>query len=54
MDENYRDLLQQSETLRARRNEVSKQLSRMEDKSAELIADMRKVGDQISSLEAET
>jgi len=54
LDENYRDLLQQSETLRARRNEVSKQLGKMADKPAELIADMRKVGDQISSLEAET
>jgi seryl-tRNA synthetase len=54
LDEHYRDLLQQVETLRAKRNEVSKQLGKMSDKPSELITDMRKVGDQISLLETES
>lgn len=53
LDEHHRNLLQQVETLRAKRNEVSKQLGKMADKPAELIADMREVGDRISLLEAE-
>ncbi len=53
LDERYRMSLQQSETLRARRNEVSKQISKMKDKPSELIAEMRQVGEQINSLESE-
>jgi seryl-tRNA synthetase len=53
LDERYRMSLQQAETLRARRNEVSKQISKMKDKPSELIAEMRQVGEQINSLESE-
>ncbi len=44
-------LLAQAETLRAERNRVSKEISRMNPKPPELIASMRKVGDQITELE---
>jgi seryl-tRNA synthetase len=53
LDERYRMSLQQVETLRAKRNEVSKQISKMKEKPAELISEMRQVGEQISSLEAD-
>lgn len=53
LDERYRSLLQQVEALRAKRNEVSKQISKMKDKPVELIAEMRQVGEQIDSLDAE-
>jgi seryl-tRNA synthetase len=53
LDERYRQQLQQVEALRARRNEVSKQLGKMAEKPPELIADMRRVGEQINLLEAE-
>lgn len=53
LDERRRQLLHEMEMLRAERNEVSKQLSRMADKPPKLIADMRKVGEGISRLEAE-
>jgi seryl-tRNA synthetase len=51
MDRQYLDLLHDAESLRAKRNEVSKQLSKMKEKPQQLIADMRQVGDQISSIE---
>ncbi len=54
LDEQYRVLLQQAESLRARRNEVSKQISKMKEKPPALIAEMRQVGEQIESLEVET
>src|SRR4030065_2434196 len=54
LDERYRTSLQQAEALRAKRNEVSKQISKMKDKPSELIAEMRQVGEQIDSLEAAT
>jgi seryl-tRNA synthetase len=53
LDERYRMSLQQVETLRAKRNEVSKQISKMKEKPAELISEMRQVGEQINSLEAD-
>jgi seryl-tRNA synthetase len=53
LDERYRQQLQQVEALRAKRNEVSKQLGKMAEKPPELIADMRQVGKQINSLESE-
>ena len=53
LDEHYRMSLQQAEMLRAKRNEVSKQISKMKDKPSELIAEMRQVGEQIDSLETE-
>jgi seryl-tRNA synthetase len=54
LDEQYRALLQQAESLRAKRNEVSKQISKMKDKPPALIAEMRQVGEQIDALEVET
>lgn len=54
LDNTYRQLLKEAETLRARRNDVSKQISRMKDKPADLIAEMRQVGDRISQIEAES
>ncbi len=54
LDNKYREILKEAEALRARRNEVSKQIGRMKDKPADLIAEMRKVGDRISEIEAES
>jgi len=53
LDEQRRQLLHQVEALRAQRNEVSKQLGRMAEKPPQLIADMRQLGDRITSLETE-
>jgi len=53
LDNAFRQLLQEAEALRARRNDVSKQISRMKDKPADLIVEMRQVGDRISQIEAE-
>jgi seryl-tRNA synthetase len=53
LDNTYRQLLKEAETLRARRNDVSKQISHMKDKPADLIAEMRQVGDRITGIEAE-
>ncbi|MCX5993109.1 MAG: serine--tRNA ligase [Chloroflexi bacterium] len=54
IDSSYRQALKESETLRARRNDVSKQISLMKDKPAGLIAEMRQVGDRITQIEAES
>ncbi len=51
MDEEHRRLLQKIEALRARRNEVSREIGRMKEKPPQLIAEMRQVGDQIKMLE---
>ncbi|MEA3253654.1 MAG: serine--tRNA ligase, partial [Chloroflexota bacterium] len=53
-DEHYRGLLRQLEVLRARHNETSKQLGRTKERPPELIAEMRQLGEQISSLQQET
>ena len=53
LDERRRQMLHEMELLRAQRNEVSKQLGKMADKPPQLIADMRQIGDKITSLEAE-
>jgi len=55
LDVQRREILQQSETLRATRNTVSKEIGRMKDKAEQDAkkAEMRAVGDQISTLEAE-
>jgi len=53
LDERHRQMLHQMETLRAKRNEVSKQLGKMAEKPPQLIADMRQLGEQITSLEKE-
>lgn len=54
LDEKRRELIAETETLKAKRNEVSKQIPLMkkEKKDADpLIWEMRKVGDQISALD---
>ena len=51
LDRERRQHLSELEELRARRNEVSKQIGRMSDKPKDLIEEMRNVGDRISSLE---
>ena len=53
LDEKRRTILTSSETLRARRNQVSKELSRMKEKPPEVIAEMRQVGAEIKQLEGE-
>jgi len=54
LDERYRNLLRQTEELRAKHNEASKQLSTSKEKPPELIAQMRQLGEQISSLQQQT
>jgi len=53
LDERRRHLLHQAETLRAQRNEASKQIARMADKPPKLINDLRQLGEKITSLEQE-
>jgi seryl-tRNA synthetase len=53
LDEQHRQLLHEMETLRAYRNEVSKQIGKMADKPPKLIAEMRQLGEKVTSLEAE-
>jgi seryl-tRNA synthetase len=54
IDGRYRSLLRQTEELRARHNEASKQLSTSKEKPPQLIAQMRELGEQISSLQQQT
>jgi seryl-tRNA synthetase len=54
VDSRYRSLLRQTEELRARHNEASKQLSKSKEKPPQLIAQMRQLGEQISSLQQQT
>jgi seryl-tRNA synthetase len=53
LDEERRRLIQEAESLRARKKQVSKDIARMKEKPPELLAEMRDVGDSIKSLEAE-
>lgn len=53
LDERRRQLLTESENLRARRKQTSAQIAKMKEKPESLIAEMREVGDRIKSLEAE-
>ena len=55
LDEKRRTLLSETETLRARRNVVSKQISRMKDDGERraLIDEMREVGTRIKALDVE-
>jgi seryl-tRNA synthetase len=53
LDNMHRLLLREAEALRARRNDVSKQISKMKEKPADLITEMRQVGDRISQIESE-
>lgn len=50
-DIDYRDLLRQVELLRAHHNQTSKELSKTSERPAELIAQMRSLGEQISNLQ---
>jgi seryl-tRNA synthetase len=54
IDSRYRSLLRQTEELRAKHNEASKQLSKSKEKPPQLIAQMRQLGEQISSLQQQT
>ena len=54
LDEHYRSLLRQTEELRAQHNETSKKLGATKEKSPELIAQMRQLGEQVSSLQQQT
>ena len=53
LDEKRRAILTSSEALRARRNQVSKELSKMKEKPPEVIAEMRQVGAEIKTLETD-
>jgi seryl-tRNA synthetase len=53
LDEERRRLIQEAESLRARKKQVSKEIGKMKEKPPELLAEMRGVGEKISSLEAE-
>jgi seryl-tRNA synthetase len=54
IDGRYRSLLGQTEELRAKHNKASKQLSKSKEKPPELIAQMRQLGERISSLQQQT
>jgi seryl-tRNA synthetase len=54
IDGRYRSLLRQTEELRAKHNEASKQLSKSKEKPPQLIAQMRQLGEHISSLQQQT
>jgi len=54
IDSGYRSLLRQTEELRAKHNEASKQVSKSQEKPPQLIAQMRQLGEQISSLQQQT
>jgi len=54
IDGHYRNLLRQTEELRAKHNETSKQLGKSKEKPPQLIAQMRQLGEQVSSLQQQT
>ena len=54
IDERYRNLLRRTEELRAKHNEISKQLGKSKEKPPQLITQMRQLGEQISSLQQQT
>jgi seryl-tRNA synthetase len=51
VDERYRGLLGRTEGLRARHNQVSRQLGHSKEKPPQLIAQMRELGEEISALQ---
>ena len=53
LDTQHRNLLQQFEELRAKHNQMSKQIGKGGGDKQELIAQMRQIGDEISSLQQE-
>jgi seryl-tRNA synthetase len=54
IDARYRNLLRRTEELRAKHNEASKQLAKSKERSPQFIAQMRQLGEQISSLQQQT
>jgi len=54
IDGRYRNLLRQTEELRATHNETSKQLGKSKEKPPQLIVQMRQLGEQVSSLQQQT
>jgi len=54
IDERYRSLLRQTEELRAKHNETSKQLAKSKERSPQFMAQMRQLGEQISFLQQQT
>jgi len=54
IDGRYRSLLRQTEELRAKHNEASKQLSKSKEKPPQFIAQLRQLGEQVSSLQQQT
>ena len=54
LDARRRELIVESDDLRARRNEASQEIGKSKEKPADLIAEMREVGLRIKSLEEET
>jgi seryl-tRNA synthetase len=53
LDEERRRLIQEVESLRSKRKQVSKDIATMKEKPPELLAEMRNTGDRIRSLDAE-
>ena len=53
LDSRRRELVSEADTLRSRRNEVSRQIGRSQERPPDLIDEMRQVGDRISELEGE-
>lgn len=53
LDKQHRNLLQQLEELRAKHNQMSKQIGKGGGDKQQLIAQMRQIGDEISSLQQE-
>ncbi len=53
LDEKRRSLIQETESLRARRNEASQAMSRMKERPQELVEEMRDVGDRIKLMEGD-
>lgn len=51
LDVKRRNTIVQADELRARRNEVSKEMGRVKERPPELIAEMRGVGEQVKTLE---
>jgi seryl-tRNA synthetase len=51
LDERRRSLLTEVEALRARRNEVSKQVGKMDEKPPQLIEEVRQIGSRIKALD---
>lgn len=53
MDSNKRSLIHKADVLRAKRNQISKELSVLKNKPTEVIEDMRNLGNEIKNLETE-